>query len=605
MTDGPHPAGGSVPPAGGPAHPARAALEHRRGRDGPSAALLRRFLEPSRVPRRIGALIYLIGLLNIVSTLWHPWRARLHVIAEYLPGAVTSAATVTSVVAGVLLILLGHSLRRGKRRAWWTALALTTLSVLAHVIRGIHHTRVPELLAILAIVLLLAYRKEFSARGDPRTRWGALGVLVVLAIASVLIGWLVLVANRHEYLAWHGPWAALGDAVTGIVGGDISGLFPRDEDFVADVVGFVLPTLGILTIVGPVLLWFRAASQISTRSAADDARVRRLLVEHPDSLGYFATREDKDIIWSESRKSGIGYRVLNGVMLAAGDPLGDPEAWPGAIAAFLAKADEYAWVPAVLGCSELGGRIWVRQTGFEALEIGDEALVDTSSFTLEGRAMRNVRQMVSRIRRLGYETELLRVRDTSPAMREKALRDANAWRSGRTERGFSMATSRVLDIERDPDALVIVATRAGTVEGMLQFVPWGEDGMSLDLMRRNPAAEPGINELLICDALAKAPALGIRRVSLNFAMFRSVFERGERIGAGPVLKAWRRVLLAGNRWFQLESLYRFNAKFHPQWFPRYVVYPRASDLARVGIAMGEAEAFIVFPRLALPFGGGR
>ena len=62
-------------------------------------------------------------------------------------------------------------------------------------------------------------------------------------------------------------------------------------------------------------------------------------------------------------------------------------------------------------------------------------------------------------------------------------------------------------------------------------------------------------------------------MSLNFAAFRSALERGERLGAGPLVRAWRRVLLFASRWFQIESLYRFNAKFQPQWVPRFLVYP--------------------------------
>jgi lysyl-tRNA synthetase class 2 len=73
-------------------------------------------------------------------------------------------------------------------------------------------------------------------------------------------------------------------------------------------------------------------------------------------------------------------------------------------------------------------------------------------------------------------------------------------------------------------------------------------------------------------------------------------ERGERLGAGPFLRAWRAVLLFASRWFQIESLYRFNAKFRPVWEPRYVCYPTARDLPRVAIAALEAEAFLVWPR---------
>jgi lysyl-tRNA synthetase class 2 len=53
-----------------------------------------------------------------------------------------------------------------------------------------------------------------------------------------------------------------------------------------------------------------------------------------------------------------------------------------------------------------------------------------------------------------------------------------------------------------------------------------------------------------------------------------------------------------SRWFQIESLYRFNAKFRPVWEPRYVCYPATRDLPRVALAALEAEAFLVWPDLS-------
>ena len=84
-------------------------------------------------------------------------------------------------------------------------------------------------------------------------------------------------------------------------------------------------------------------------------------------------------------------------------------------------------------------------------------------------------------------------------------------------------------------------------------------------------------------------------MSLNFAVFRSTLARGERIGAGPVLRAWRSILLFASRWFQIESLYKFNAKFCPVWVPRFFVFAGTKDAPRVAIAALEAEAFLVWP----------
>jgi lysyl-tRNA synthetase class 2 len=132
----------------------------------------------------------------------------------------------------------------------------------------------------------------------------------------------------------------------------------------------------------------------------------------------------------------------------------------------------------------------------------------------------------------------------------------------------------------------------GDLKADLHFVPWGPDGISLDLMRRDRTADPGMNELLIVAALRAAPDLGVLRVSLNFAMFRSALARGERLGAGPVLRMWRGLLVFLSRWFQIESLYRFNAKFRPRWEPRYVVFRSTRDLPRIGFAAMRAEGFV-------------
>ena len=133
---------------------------------------------------------------------------------------------------------------------------------------------------------------------------------------------------------------------------------------------------------------------------------------------------------------------------------------------------------------------------------------------------------------------------------------------------------------------------------MLTLVPWGADGRSLDLMRRSRDSENGTLELLVATLAEHAPALGVRRVSLNFAVFRSALERGGEVGAGPVLRLWRDLLLKASRWWQIESLYRANAKYQPIWQPRYVCFPRAADLPRVAVAALQAEAFVVRPDLS-------
>ena len=56
--------------------------------------------------------------------------------------------------------------------------------------------------------------------------------------------------------------------------------------------------------------------------------------------------------------------------------------------------------------------------------------------------------------------------------------------------------------------------------------------------------------------------------------------------------------MVASKWWQIESLYRANAKYQPTWVPRFVCFRKAADLPRIGIAGLEAEAFLVRPRLS-------
>ncbi|HET8594738.1 MAG TPA: phosphatidylglycerol lysyltransferase domain-containing protein [Intrasporangium sp.] len=545
----------------------------------------------THMPRIVGTVVYAVAILNVASGLTHGFRGRAHWLGTLMPWGVGNLAAAGMVVFGILLALLGHGLKRRKLRAWRAAVPLT---IAATVLDAVHSRLGIAIASGLLLYLLLRHRDEFYAAGDPTTRWRALWTGVGLFVGSTLIGLGMLSWYDREVIGgWPGIWLALQQVWLGMIGvsGDLAFRQGRFEDFISD----VLLGLGVVTVLVPIVLALRSPSPLPHLSQEDEAALREMLPAAPDSLGYFNLRRDKSVLWSDSRKAAVAYRVVGGVMLASGDPIGDPEAWPGAMTNFLLEADRHAWVPAALGCSERAGRAWQRVTDFAAVELGDEAVVDIETFSLSGRSMRNVRQMVSRVRRAGYETRILRVRDMTPTARGELLRDAEAWRGSETERGFSMALGRVAD-PRDPDALIVLAVHEGVVRGFLQFVPWGSDGISLDLMRRDRNAEPGINELLIVSVLEAARDLGIHRVSLNFAAFRSVFERAERLGAGPVTRFMRRLLGLGSRWFQLESLYRFNSKFHPRWIGRFLVYP-SGTLPRVALAALRAEAFVTRPSL--------
>ncbi|MCC3776257.1 phosphatidylglycerol lysyltransferase domain-containing protein [Streptomyces sp. UNOB3_S3] len=559
--------------------------------------------KPENVPAVVGTIGALIGLADIAAGVIPRFRwSRVHALSEVLPGSVTQLAAAGSIIVGILLLMIAHGLKRAKQQAWLAAVILLPIGAAAQLLY--RHSYIGGALSLLLFVYLLRHKKSFAALPDSRSRWKALANLIIMGGVSFGLGWVIVGSHANKMIGDPPVLEQIEHVLWGLVGFEGS---VRYTDHVDYTVGYSLGALGLLTVATTAFLAFRSAYPAPLLTEEDEDKLRELLAKHGerDSLGHFALRRDKSVVFSPSGKAAVSYRVVSGVMLASGDPIGDVEAWPGAIEKFMELAKRHSWTPAVAGCSETGGEVWARETGLDALEMGDEAIVDVADFSLTGRSMRNVRQMVKRIERNGYSTKVRRVGDLTPEELDAVQRAANAWRDTEDERGFSMALGRIGD-PKDLDAIIATAHKDpeegedlpfGDLRAMQHYVPWGKDGSSLELMRRDRSADPGMNELLIVAFLQAAPELKIKRLSLNFAFFRSALERGGKLGAGPVVRIQRTVLIFLSRWFQIESLYKFNEKFRPRWEPRFVVFPNSRDLPRIGFAMMQAEGFLELPRL--------
>jgi lysyl-tRNA synthetase, class II len=555
------------------------------------ARLWDRLREPVRVARLVG----LVGLVTLVSAVSPALRSRVAVIDGLVPAVFPAAATTGAAAVGLVLVVLSRGLRRGKHRAWVLATVLAAVGAALHVLKGLDVEEAT--LSVAGFVLLLSARARFTAKPDPRSPRRVLTVLVVGTVLATVVGWLWLAVDPDGQAPGTTALDRLAQACLGLVGvnGPVDFVDRADSERAA----VALAVLGASLLLTACWVALQPAGGPHPLDEEERERLDGLLARWGgiDSLSYFATRHDRSVLFSPRGKAAITYRVVGAVSLAAGDPLGDPEAWPAAIAAWLDEARSFGWVPAVLAAGERGAEAFHR-AGFDALELGDEAILHVGDFSLSGRRMRVVRQAVSRCERSGLTVECHRLRDLDAETVEQLRARADDWRDGAVERGFSMALGRFGDPQDDRSVIVTCRDRLGEPRGLLHLVPWGADGLSLDLMRRDRTAENGVVEQMVAGLMAEASMLGVSRVSLNFAVFRSVFARGERLGAGPVLRVWRSLLLWASRFWQIESLYRANAKYQPEWVPRFVCFRSSADLPRVSVAALRAEAFLVAPRWA-------
>ena len=543
------------------------------------------------VPKWIGRLTFWLGILNVAANIFRRFQPVARRVDSYIPGLVNSTAFSTALFTSLVLILVARGLARRKRRAWNISVIVLILNLLSDLFR--YHRHPLQIIPNLILLgILIGFRKEFYAVSDPATRFQPVRAFILL-FAFTFIASTLMIYYRHGHQIVGNP--SFKNVVLTVLEGMIGVTGPIEfvSQRASDTLEFSLAALGIFTIVIPLFLFFRRVKPLAKMSNDDIEIVRRLITHDvdQDSLGYFATRRDKSVIWAPNKKAGIAYRVEGGVMLASGDPFGEYSLWPAAIDAFLDEAKLHAWTPAVMGASDRGGEVWVEHAGMTAFDIGDEAIIKVKDFTLEGRPMANVRQMVNRIKRKGYSAYTAKWSDLDVNIRVELRHLAKKWRYGTPERGFSMAMDRFGE-DIDGETIITIATLGDEIKGLLYFVPWSHDGISLDRMQRERGTDPGVNELLIVQTVEWARENKIESISLNFAAFRSLFERAEKISAGPVTRGSRNLIRFFSNFFQVESLYRFNAKFDPEWQTRYLVYPKATDIAKIGWAAIRAEQFI-------------
>ena len=306
-----------------------------------------------RAPGLISTIALLLGLLTVVDALFVGQRFRVHVITQVIPVPASAAATAVVLVSGLLLLRLAAGLRKRKRRAWRASVVVSGAIVLAHLFRD--ERRIGEVVVgAVLLVMLLTARSRFTARSDPHSRWFAIRVLVQGAVIAYLYGLALLYVYPHKVVGDPSFATRSQHILYSFVG--LIGPVNFRSDRYADVVYATLLGLGLTTVVLAALFALRPEEPVAVLSDEDEQRLRDLLVRQGarDSLGYFALRRDKSVVWSPSGKAAITYRVVLGVALVSGDPIGDPEAWPGAIAEYRRLVEEYGWTPAVMGCSEVG-----------------------------------------------------------------------------------------------------------------------------------------------------------------------------------------------------------------------------------------------------------
>ena len=548
------------------------------------SAPLRATRRADPLPRLAALGALLGGLVNLASAVTPNIGWRSHLLLQVAPLQALRLSHAVAVPASLLLLATAPYLWRRRLSALRLAIVLLVALAALDLLKGLDVEAAAGSLGLAAILWL--GRDAFCVQHDPVTLRSTLRLIPLVALGGLMLCGLAV-------------WIAAPEtaSVASIVRETFAALFwqsgPLDFHDELGGVDEAVGAFGLLALAGCLGLLLRPLAAPRSLPDVDVRRaVRRLINRHgADTLAYFKLRRDQHYLFSPDGRAFVGYRVEAGVLLVSGDPVGAADALPALFRRLGAFAEARGLKLAAVGVGETLLPLW-RQLGLRSLYLGDEGVVDTAAFSLEGRPIRKVRQSVSRLEKAGYEAELVEVGRLS----ETALAELDAisgrWRQGADERGFAMSLDAV---RRDDhaDSLVLLARDGdGRARGFLHFAPSsGRPAASLSLMRRDRDTPNGLTEFMVVRAIEQLRARGVHEASLNFAVFARLIHnprsRLERLVG--------RALLLADRFFQIERLYRFNAKFFPRWEPRYLVYERRLGFPRAGLAALWAEGQLPKP----------
>ena len=539
---------------------------------------------------RAAVAIALVGVLDIVSAAMPPLRERLSLILHIVPLAVPQLASALVGLSGLALLGLAWGVRKGQRQAWTISVVLLIGTAVLHLLKGVELTE--SVLPLLILAYLVSGRHAFQTAVDPPSRrfavvWLVLGTFMASVLAATGIEIFYLLDTNDMPLSIKSAYLAVIERMWG----DQAIVLPQRMN------EFLSPTLEVLGVGILLVTLFLACRSVVARrrvqSVYTERRTRDLVRMHgAGTLDYFALRHDKQAFFSG--ETVITYGVYAGVCLVSPDPIGPEHERGGAWISFRRFADGNGWTVAVLGAGEAFLPTY-EMTGMRSLYVGDEAVVEVGEFSLQGGRHKGLRQAVNRIATYGYVVSFHDPATIAPELADELRVLSGISRRGDVERGFSMTLGRMFHPEDDGLLLAVARDKTGKAAAFCQFVPSPSiGGYSLDVMRRDAGDHPnGLFDFLIVSTIRHLDDEGFSGLGLNFATMRAVLA-GEA-GNGISVRVRKLLLRRLSRSMQIESLWRFNAKYDPTWIARYVVYGAAQELLPIAVAIIRAESLWDIP----------
>jgi phosphatidylglycerol lysyltransferase len=507
-------------------------------------------LVPATIPQVFSLLLFLTGGMLLVSGATPTLPADIRWLRSVVPLPLLELSHLTGSLVGVLLLFLARAVLQRIDAAWYGALSLLAIGIVASLLKGSGWHEALLLAALFAGIYVSRhhfYRKSSLLEEPLNPAW-----LVMIAVVIAGTTWLGFFSYKHvEYS--HELWWQFS--------------YKNDASrFLRSLIVIGVP--GIAMLIWH-LLNIRRPEGMSAASPQELEQAAPLVRRSADTQSYLALLGDKALFWSDDRQAFLSYIATKGHWIAMGDPVGLESSFEDLLWRFREEADRYGTKVVFYHVAEKHLSLYL-DLGLTFLKLGEEARVPLPDFKLEGKTRESLRHGRNKVLKLGYSFRLLEPAEVAANM-PRLRQISDLWLAHKRvgEKRFSLGYFDEAYVTRT--RVAVAAAPDGTIVAFANL--WeaeSKEELSVDLMRYDSASPRGTMDFLFAELMLWARDQGYRWFSLGVAPL-SGLERH------PLAPLWHKIGTAifelGEELYNFEGLYQFKAKFHPVWRPRYLAAP--------------------------------
>jgi len=501
----------------------------------------------------LSLMVFVSGIVLLISAATPSIAGRIKLLSEISTFSLMHFSHSISIAIGLMLLVLSWKIKERLKRAFNWTLVLLVLGALTTFMKGLDFEEATFLL-IIALLLWLSKPRYYRESAPIKKRT----IVLYLFVTSISIFFYALLGNliHADFIKSHSAFYILTI---------------RPRAFIRNAI-FAFINCWIF-------LFFLLSTSFNTKfnSKPKDEDIQKLKLFLEKYQGNFLTHliflKDKNLYWAQNDKVLLTYGDIGNKLIVLGDPIGDPSLFKNAIEDFQIFADKFGHTPVFYQVSEKYFKHY-HENGYYFFKLGEEAIINLDTFTLAGGDNQSLRSAKNRLVKENFKFEVLNPPFSSDFISEIKL-ISDVWLEKRKEKGFSLGYFSEDYIQSAQVA--IFRNALNDIVAFATIMPtYDEVSLSIDLMRFDHSTCPnGTMEALFVNLINWSKDQNYKYFNIGMAPLSNV---GLSPFAHDQEKLAKFVYKFGNYWYKFSGLRNYKEKFHPDWEPRYLAYPKFISL---------------------------